>query len=40
MAKIYEVLCDYFVDTHDKENGIIAKTDVILETENEQEALP
>ena len=39
MAKIYEVLCDYFTDKHDKENNIIASTDLILETEDEQEAL-
>jgi len=39
MAKTFEVLCDYFTDAHDKENGIIAKTDIILETEDEREAL-
>ena len=38
MKRIYEVLVDHYTDKHDKNNGIIGSTDIVLETENEAEA--
>ena len=36
MAKTYQVIKDYYKD---RENGIIARTDILMETEDETEAV-